>query len=72
MSDRDILCVTAECGEVGLTLPRSKLAATWNGASARSRRKIRVVASVSFHYGAVYARCIGTHRAYDAIDPQAV
>jgi len=32
--------------------------------------KYRLVAWVNFHYGVVYVRFIGTHRAYDTIDPQ--
>ena len=34
--------------------------------------KYRLVAWVNFHYGVVYVRFIGTHRAYDAIDPQTI
>jgi mRNA-degrading endonuclease HigB of HigAB toxin-antitoxin module len=34
--------------------------------------KYRLVAWVNFHYGVVYVRFIGTHRQYDAIDPQTV
>ncbi len=34
--------------------------------------KYRLVAGVNFHYGVVYVRFIGTHRQYDAIDPQTV
>ena len=26
----------------------------------------------NYHYGVVYVRFIGTHRAYDTIDPQAI
>jgi mRNA interferase HigB len=32
----------------------------------------RLVAWVNFHSGVVYVRFIGTHRQYDAIDPQTV
>ena len=34
--------------------------------------KYRLIACVNYHYGVVYVRFIGTHRAYDAIDPQTV
>jgi len=34
--------------------------------------KYRLIAWVNYHYGVVYVRFIGTHRAYDAIDPQTV
>jgi len=34
--------------------------------------KYRLVAWVNYHYGVVYVRFIGTHRAYDAIDPQTI
>ena len=34
--------------------------------------KYRLVAWVNFHYGVVYVRFIGTHGAYDAIDPQTI
>ncbi len=34
--------------------------------------KYRLVAWVNFHYGVVYVRFIGTHRQYDAIDPQTI
>jgi HigB_toxin, RelE-like toxic component of a toxin-antitoxin system len=69
---RDIVCVAAGHGEVGLTPLCGKPAATWPGAFARSRQKFRLVASVRFHYGAVHVRFIGTHRAYDTIDPQTI
>ena len=34
--------------------------------------KYRLVAWVNYHYGVVYVRFIGTHRAYDTIDPQTI
>lgn len=34
--------------------------------------KYRLVAWVNYHYGVVYVRFIGTHGAYDAIDPQTI
>jgi mRNA interferase HigB len=34
--------------------------------------KYRLVVWVNYHYGVVYVRFIGTHRAYDAIDPQTI
>ena len=34
--------------------------------------KYRLVAWVNLQYGVVYVRFIGTHRQYDAIDPQTV
>jgi mRNA interferase HigB len=34
--------------------------------------KYRLVAWARHHYGVVYVRCIGTHRAHDAIDPQTI
>jgi mRNA interferase HigB len=34
--------------------------------------KYRLVAWVNFHHGVVYVRFIGTHRQYNAIDPQSV
>jgi mRNA interferase HigB len=32
----------------------------------------RLVAWINFHYGVVDVRFIGTHRAYDAFDAQAI
>jgi mRNA interferase HigB len=34
--------------------------------------KYRLVAWVNYHYGVVYVRFVGTHRYYDAIDPQTI
>ncbi len=34
--------------------------------------KYRLVVWVNYHFGVVYVRFIGTHRAYDAIDPQTI
>ena len=34
--------------------------------------KYRLVAWVNFHYGVVYVRFIGTHRAYNSIDAQTI
>ncbi len=34
--------------------------------------KYRLVAWVNYHYGVVYVRFIGTHRAYEAIDPRSI
>jgi mRNA interferase HigB len=34
--------------------------------------KYRLVVWVNYHYGVVYVRFIGTHRAYEAIDPRTI
>jgi len=34
--------------------------------------KYRLVTWVNYQYGVVYVRFIGTHRAYDTIDPQTI
>ncbi len=34
--------------------------------------RYRLVAWVNYHYGVVYVRFIGTHRAYDTIDAQTI
>ncbi len=38
----------------------------------RDGNTYRLAADINVHYGVVYVRFIGTHRAYDAIDPQTI
>ena len=64
---RDAVGLAGEPGDAGMVPPRDGRVVFDIGGN-----KFRLVAWINFHYGVVDVRFIGTHRAYDAFDAQAI